>query len=56
MRGADAYIIQTVSHNVNDALMEMMLMAYACKSACAKTVIGVLPYLPYSKQVAYSGG
>ncbi|CBY10047.1 unnamed protein product [Oikopleura dioica] len=50
VRGADAYIIQTVSHNVNDALMEMMLMAYACKSACAKSVIGVLPYLPYSKQ------
>merc|ERR1712110_100381 len=25
-------------------------MAYACRSASAHTVIGVLPYMPYSKQ------
>lgn len=50
VRGADVYIIQTGSANINDSLMEMMIMAYACRSASAHTVIGVLPYMPYSKQ------
>lgn len=50
VRGADVYIIQTGAGNINDSLMEMMIMAYACRSASAHNVIGVLPYMPYSKQ------
>ncbi|KAK3728409.1 hypothetical protein QZH41_007791 [Actinostola sp. cb2023] len=34
----------------NDALMELMIMAHACKIACARRIIGVIPYLPYCKQ------
>ena len=25
-------------------------MAYACKTSSARSIVGVLPYLPYSKQ------
>lgn len=30
--------------------MELLIMAYALKTSCAKNIIGVLPYFPYSKQ------
>ena len=25
-------------------------MCYACKTSCSRNIIGVIPYLPYSKQ------
>lgn len=28
----------------------MMIMAYACKTSSARKVVGVIPYMPYSKQ------
>jgi len=30
--------------------MELLIMAYTCKTSSARNIIGVLPYLPYSKQ------
>lgn len=30
--------------------MELLIMAYACKTSSAKSIVGVIPYLPYSKQ------
>jgi len=30
--------------------MEMLIMAYAFKTSSARRIIGVVPYLPYSKQ------
>ncbi|XP_072351031.1 phosphoribosyl pyrophosphate synthase-associated protein 1-like, partial [Scyliorhinus torazame] len=30
--------------------MELLVMAYACKTSCARNIIGVIPYFPYSKQ------
>ncbi|XP_042168775.1 phosphoribosyl pyrophosphate synthase-associated protein 2-like [Oncorhynchus tshawytscha] len=50
VRGKDVYIIQTISPDVNRCLMELCVMAYGCVTACARSVCGVLPYLPYSKQ------
>jgi phosphoribosylpyrophosphate synthetase len=50
VRGRDVYIVQSVGDNVNDALFELQLMAYACKTAAAHSIIGVIPYLPYSRQ------
>ncbi|CAK8691844.1 phosphoribosyl pyrophosphate synthase-associated protein 2-like [Clavelina lepadiformis] len=50
VRGKDVFILQTGSRDVNDAVMEMLIMAYACKTSSAKRIIGVIPYLPYSKQ------
>ena len=34
----------------NDNIMELLIMCYACKTSCARNIIGVIPYLPYSKQ------
>ena len=31
-------------------MMEMLIMAYAFKTSSARRIIGVVPYLPYSKQ------
>lgn len=50
VRGKDVFIIQTVSRDVNTAIMEFLIMVYACKTSCAKSIIGVMPYFPYSKQ------
>ncbi|KAL3274201.1 hypothetical protein HHI36_015616 [Cryptolaemus montrouzieri] len=50
IRGKDIYIIQTGTKNVNNNIMELLIMAYACKTSSAKSVVGVIPYLPYSKQ------
>ncbi|KAL7989417.1 hypothetical protein Chor_012083 [Crotalus horridus] len=50
VRGQDIFIIQTIPRDVNTAVMELLIMAYALKTACAKTITGVIPYFPYSKQ------
>merc|ERR1712223_1715904 len=50
VRGKDVYIIQTGSKDVNNSIMEMLIMCYACKSNSCKNIIGVLPYLPYGAQ------
>ena len=39
-----------VPRNVNSDVMEMLIFAYACKMACACKIVGVMPYMPYSKQ------
>ena len=36
--------------DVNNAIMEMLIMTYACKTSSANSIVGVIPYLPYSKQ------
>ena len=36
--------------DVNTAIMELLVMSYALKTSCAKNIIGVIPYFPYSKQ------
>ena len=36
--------------DVNDMIMEMLVMAYACKTSTARRIIGVIPYVPYSRQ------
>uniref|UniRef100_A0AAZ3SAF8 Ribose-phosphate pyrophosphokinase N-terminal domain-containing protein n=1 Tax=Oncorhynchus tshawytscha TaxID=74940 RepID=A0AAZ3SAF8_ONCTS len=41
---------ECVCRDVNRCLMELCVMAYGCVTACARSVCGVLPYLPYSKQ------
>lgn len=50
VRGKDIYIIQTGTKDVNNDVMELLIMAYACKTSSAKRIVGVIPYLPYSKQ------
>jgi len=50
VRGKDVYILQTGSKDVNNDIMEMMIIAYACRTSSASSIVGVIPYLPYSKQ------
>nr|XP_022317999.1 phosphoribosyl pyrophosphate synthase-associated protein 2-like [Crassostrea virginica] len=50
VRGKDVYIIQTGTKDVNNDIMELLIVSYACKTSCAHNIIGVIPYLPYSKQ------
>ncbi|XP_074647292.1 phosphoribosyl pyrophosphate synthase-associated protein 1-like isoform X4 [Tubulanus polymorphus] len=50
LRAKDVYIIQTGTKNVNNDIMEMLILAYACKTSCSNKIIGVVPYLPYCKQ------
>ena len=39
-----------VLREANDGLMELLIMSYTCKTSSCKSVIGVIPYLPYSQQ------
>ncbi|XP_055875613.1 phosphoribosyl pyrophosphate synthase-associated protein 1-like isoform X2 [Biomphalaria glabrata] len=50
VRGKDVYIIQTGTKDTNNDIMELMIIAYACRTSAANSIIGVIPYLPYSKQ------
>ena len=36
--------------DVNTTIMEMLITVYACRTSCARSITGVLPYFPYSKQ------
>ncbi|KAG8446085.1 hypothetical protein GDO86_013815 [Hymenochirus boettgeri] len=50
VRGHDIFIIQTIPRDVNTAIMELLIMSYALKTSCANSIVGVIPYFPYSKQ------
>jgi ribose-phosphate pyrophosphokinase len=50
VRGADVFIIQSVSGEVNDALMELLIMADAAKRASARSITAVITHYGYSRQ------
>ena len=51
VRGADVFIIQSVAGmKVNDALMELLIMADAAKRASARTITAVITHYGYSRQ------
>lgn len=51
VRGADVFIVQSTSTpNVNEALMELLIMADAAKRASARTVNAVVPCYGYVRQ------
>ena len=49
-RGSDAFVIQTHSGDVNEAIMEQLIMLDALKRASAKRITAVVPYYGYSRQ------
>ena len=54
VRGKDVYVIQTGTKQVNDSIMELLIMCYACKTSSCNRVIGVIPYMPYSRQSKFN--
>jgi ribose-phosphate pyrophosphokinase len=50
IRGADVFLIQSPSVDLNDDVMELLLMIQAAKLASAHRVTAVIPYFPYSRQ------
>jgi ribose-phosphate pyrophosphokinase len=50
IRGRDVFIIQSTSHPANDNLLELMIMADACKRASAGRITAVIPYYGYARQ------
>jgi ribose-phosphate pyrophosphokinase len=50
VRGRDVFIIQPTSAPCNDNLMELLIMADACKRASAGRITAVVPYYGYARQ------
>ena len=50
VRGDDLFIVQSVSIDPNEYLMELLIMIDAAKRASAKRITAVLPYYGYARQ------
>src|SRR5450631_1662821 len=50
VRGRDIFIVQPTCPPSNDNLMELLLMADACRRASAKRITAVVPYFGYARQ------
>lgn len=49
VREKDIFLIQTSSHHVNDAIMEMLIFIDALKFSSAARITAVIPYFPYCR-------
>jgi len=50
VRGADVFVIQSLTRDINFHIMELLLMADAFKRASARRITAVLPYYAYARQ------
>jgi ribose-phosphate pyrophosphokinase len=50
IRGRDVFLIQPTCAPANDHLMELLVMAEACKRSSAGRVTAVMPYFGYARQ------
>ncbi|MDO4854357.1 MAG: ribose-phosphate pyrophosphokinase [Coriobacteriia bacterium] len=50
VRGADVFIVQSISGDVNESLMELLIMIDAAKRASARTVHAVVTHYAYARQ------
>ena len=50
VRGKDVYLVQSTCPPANEHLMELLVMADACKRASAGRITAVIPYLGYARQ------
>lgn len=50
IRGRDMFLIQPTTYPVNDNLMELLIMADACRRASAHSITAVVPYYAYARQ------
>ena len=50
VRGDDVYIVQPTGPPVGEHLLELLLLADACRRAGAERITGVVPYFGYARQ------
>ena len=50
VRGKDVFIIQTMSHPINESIMELLLMIDCFSRASARSITAVIPYYAYNRQ------
>src|SRR3984957_8938917 len=50
VRGRDVFIVQPTCPPANDHLMELLVMADACRRASASHITAVVPYFGYARQ------
>ena len=50
VRGRDVFLIQPTCAPANDNLMELLIMAEACKRSSAGRITAVVPYFGYARQ------
>jgi ribose-phosphate pyrophosphokinase len=50
VRGKDVYLVQSTGPPANEHLMELLVMADACRRASAGRITAVIPYLGYARQ------
>ena len=50
VRGRDVFLVQPTSPPANDHLMELLVMADACRRASAARITAVIPYFGYARQ------
>lgn len=50
VRGRDTYVVQTLGPPVNEHLVELLLLADACRRAGARRLTAVIPYLGYARK------
>ena len=50
VRGRDVFIVQPTCPPANDHLMELLVMADACRRASAARITAVMPYFGYARQ------
>jgi ribose-phosphate pyrophosphokinase len=55
VRGRDVYLVQSTSPPVEPHLMELLLLADACRRAGARRQTAVIPYFGYARQDRRSG-
>ena len=50
IRGQDVFLVQSTCQPVNQHLMELLIMADACRRASAARITAVIPYFGYGRQ------
>ena len=50
IRGADVFVIQSLSRPVHDNIMELLIVVDALRRASARSITAVVPYYAYARQ------
>ncbi len=50
VRGADVFLVQSMTQPVNASIMELLIMIDAAKRASARTITAVIPHYAYARQ------